>query len=231
MSSHVFERGEDVLWTDQRIGTLKSAYCRHSHARREIGILAVRLLEASPPWLPCDIDDRCEHLTYTAGARFGRCGREDTLHQVGVPATRERNGLRKARRPGRFETMQRFLVEEHRNAEPRAVTNPSLDGVDEFGFAPCIVVILWPFDSANANPEPPRRGGGIKTTAGVGNELLLTPQAEHLRDLLVERHTREEVTDAALDREPGIAIRQSGTSAPPRLVAVYLSPGRSRKET
>src|SRR5207237_10124356 len=107
----------------------------------------------------------------------------------------------------RFETMQRFLVEQHRNAEPRAVTNPSLDGVDEFGFAPCIVVILWPFDSANANPEPPRRGGGVETTAAVGNELLLTPQAEHLRDLLVERHAREETTDAALAQAPGIAFR------------------------
>src|SRR5205814_4406048 len=125
----------------------------HSHARREIGVLAVRLFEAPPPRLAGDVDDRCEYLTDAASAGFCSSRGKHTLHQIGVPRTCERDRLRKTRRAGRFETMQRFLVEQHGNAEPRAVANPSLDGVDEFSFAACIVAVLWPFDPANADPK------------------------------------------------------------------------------
>src|SRR5437762_3804856 len=106
MSRHVLERREHVLRTDHRIGALKSAYCSHSHARREIGVLAVRLFEAPPPRLAGDVDDRCEYLTDAASAGFCSSRGKHTLHQIGVPRTCERDRLRKTRRAGRFETMQ-----------------------------------------------------------------------------------------------------------------------------
>src|SRR5689334_1181747 len=208
MSRHVLERREHVLGTDHRIGPLKSADCGYSHARREIRVLAVRLLEAPPPRLACDIDYGREDLTYAARARFSSSGGKHTLHQVRVPRARECNGLRKARRASRFETVQRFLVEQHGNAESRAVTNPSLYSIDEFSFAARTVAILRPFDPSNADAKPPRCGGRTKMPARVRDELFLIPQAQHLCDLLLERHAREQVGHSPIDGKSRVAIWQ-----------------------
>src|SRR5205814_6556393 len=120
----------------------------HSHARREIGVLAVRLFEAPPPRLAGDVDDRCEYLTDAASAGFCSSRGKHTLHQIGVPRTCERDRLRKTRRAGRFETMQRFLVEQHGNAEPRAVADPYLEGVEDIIFAACNVTCRLPSHQA-----------------------------------------------------------------------------------
>ncbi len=45
---------------------------------------------------------------------------------------------------------------------------------------------------------------------GVGEERFVLPRAFELRDFFFERHAREEIGDALLDRQCGVAIGQRG---------------------
>src|SRR5437762_8082154 len=105
MSRHVLERSEHVLRTDNRIDSLKPSDGRDAHAPYEVGILAVRFLESSPPRLTRYVDDRCQHLTDAARPRFGRRGGKDALDKIDIPGARQRNRLRKARRAVRLEAV------------------------------------------------------------------------------------------------------------------------------
>ena len=147
---------------------------------------------------------------HAARAGLGRRDGEHTFHQLRVPGGGECDGLREARGLLRLEAVERLLVEQHGNAEAGAVLHPALDGVRELRLGSGTVPFTRSFDASDANPKPfgcPRR---IEPAVAIGDGPLALPQAQHLADLLLERHAGEQVVDAAFDRQGRVEIGRSG---------------------
>src|SRR5215218_3642308 len=178
---------------------------------REVRILAIRLLAAPPARLARDVHHRREHLLRTAYAHFGGNRGEHALGELGIPGTGERDRLREARGLGTLQAMQRLLVEEHGDAEPGAVAHPPLDRVGELRLCTRAVTVARPLDAPDADPEPSRGTRGVEAAGcAVGDLRLPLPEAEHLGDLLLQRHAPEQIVDAALDGKSAIPVRERG---------------------
>src|SRR5262245_5627829 len=102
----VLGRGDDFEVTG--VVSLQSFHKRYAHARGQIGIFAIGFLAASPPWIAKDIDvGTPKGETFVSAALaladkfvvLGACFRGDNIsdleHQIGIPGSRETNGLRK----------------------------------------------------------------------------------------------------------------------------------------
>ncbi len=206
MPGHVLERGEHVGRPDHRLAPLEATHRRHPHAGRQIGVLPVCLLDAPPPRIARYVDHGRQHLVHAARTGLGRRDGEHTFHQLRVPGAGERDGLREARGLPRLEAVERLLVKQDGNAEAGAVLHPALDGVRVLRLGPGPVAFARPLDASDADPKPfgcPRR---IEPARAIGDGPLALPQAQHLADLLLERHAAEQVVDAAFDREARIQV-------------------------
>ena len=81
-----------------------------------------------------------------------------------------------------------------------------MDGVGVLSLCPGPVPFVRPLDPADADPKPPGGPRRIEAALAVGDGALALPQAQHLADLLFERHAREQVVDPAFDGEGRIQV-------------------------
>jgi hypothetical protein len=109
---------------------------RATHDRRQVRILPIRLLDASPSHVVRDVDDRGQRLPHASRARLARNRVRDSCHECRVPRRREPDRLREHSAAVAHESVERLLEWHDRDAESRALDEIALDGVDTFGVSP-----------------------------------------------------------------------------------------------
>src|SRR5437660_10709356 len=115
---------------------------------------------------------------HAARARLRRGGCEHPFHELRIPGAGQGDRLREAGGLLRLEAVERLLVEEHGNAEARAVLHPALDGVRELRLGSGTVPFARPLAASDANPKPfgcPRR---IESAVAIGDGPLALPPAD-----------------------------------------------------
>jgi hypothetical protein len=101
--------------------------------------------------------------------------------------------------------VERLLVEERRDPEPRLLDEEALDLIAGLGGGGRAEVrrpatrLMWPMPSASRSRMP-------RVELDLASEQLERPDRAQLGQLLVERHPREQVGDARVDRQGAIAI-------------------------
>ena len=111
--------------------------CPHelpSHDAREVDVLAVGLLDASPAHIGREVHHRREDLPNAPTARFARRRLVHTSHEERVPGRREGDRLRKDGRSRAHQSVQGLV--EHDDRHTRAGDEPPLDRVDARGMCP-----------------------------------------------------------------------------------------------
>jgi hypothetical protein len=136
------------------------------------------------------------------------------LQEGGVPGTGQGQGHREVRAARGDEAVERLLVGEGGDAEPRVLDEPLLHGVDEDRALPgsqgdslgLLAELARP--GQLADPMCQRGPGtfGVEPPIVAGDPILLSPEGERLSGLLLERHPRQQVGDAALHGHPGILV-------------------------
>src|SRR5205823_2776148 len=121
----------------------------------------------------------------------------------------ERDRLRETRGLLRLEAVERLLVEQHGNAEARAVLHPALDGVRVLRFRPGSVAFARPLDASDANAKPLGCPGRIEPAVAIGDGPLALPETQHLADLLLERLRRGRVAARRLAHRQGYGQLQA----------------------
>jgi hypothetical protein len=122
--------------------------------------------------------------------------------------------------------VQRFLVHEHRDAQPGLLDRPFLRGVDVARGSSALRLAVpaaaparrsaWGDAAAVIGREiMPRPLGkfwlalaGSKSPVGVWIFSLCSQIATSLRDLLLQRHALEQILDACLDRLRGVLVER-----------------------
>ncbi len=97
-------------------------------------------------------------------------------------------------------------MKDHGDAEARVLLHPPLDGVGELRLGTRPVAVAGALDPPDPHLEPLRRMGGVEAALVVGDRTLAVPEAQHLRDLLLQRHAPEEVLHAFRRGERGVLI-------------------------
>ena len=224
MAGHVLECHEDAVCRERQVVTLETPHRGDAQFGDQIGVLAIRLLNPSPALVAGDIDDRSQRQMDAAQAHLARGDVEHVLEQFGVPGRGQADGLREAGRVRRDIAVQRLLVEEQRNAEAGFLDRPALRGIDvvhRFAF----IAIERPGIGtgrlgAGLDTLSVVRAGDLSEAVGIvfggplGREIagrgldlgLVLPDADHLGDLFLERHAREQVFHPGLDRLAGVAV-------------------------
>ena len=196
---------------------LQAFHRRNSHLADQVGVLAESFLDAAPARIARDIDHGGERLTHAAGADLARRHDVDRAHQRGVPAGGQGDGLRKAGGADRRIAVQSFLVKQNGNAEPRAGHGVVLQGVHEANRPGNIPPAHHPGRGGAGGIRRPRKRadavgildrhfGRIELQPGVEHVGLVLPDAEHLRDFLLQRHARQQVFDARFNRLFGVLV-------------------------
>ena len=99
------------------------------------------------------------------------------------------------------EAVERLLVEDRRDPEPRLLDEEALDRVAGLGRPGGVEVRRagHPADLADPVGEPVAHA--LRVELGLAAEQLERPERPELGELLVERHPREQVGDARVDRQ------------------------------
>src|SRR5215472_19379861 len=119
--------------------------------------------------------------------------------------------------------MQSLLVEQHRDAESGLLHGVVLYGIDQRHRLPRIAVgsderiaaavdVAGTGNLSNACREGLPCLGGIEIPSRGQNLFLAVPQAGDLRNLLLERHAREQVLDALIEWCGGVLIERRTAS-------------------
>ncbi len=125
---------------------------------REVGVLAIRLLDAAPARVAGGVEDRREREPAAdrehAPADRGR----DRLDELGVEGRRRADRLLERRRPAGEQAVERLLVEDRGDPEARLLDEVALDRVAGLGGARRIEVgrARDPADLAHARPRAAR---------------------------------------------------------------------------
>ena len=213
----VLRGGEDVPWRQRRARPLVTADRRKADLGDEVWVLAVGFFGASPSRVAREVDDRGEDLLRAARARLAGGDRHDAFDERGIPAAREcdRDGEIRAFR--RRQAVKRLLVEHRGHCQPRVLHHPVLDRVDELCRLARIASLVAAFHAvAHARDLPDavlknrRRLGRIEVAGGIHQRALLLPDRQRLRDLLLERHPREQILHAAINRKRSVLVWWGG---------------------
>lgn len=212
----VLRRRDHMLAVDARAGPLQRLHDGNAHARDEERVLAVRLVGATPARLAAEVEVRAEHLMAAARPHLERRRREDARGELRVPRARERERLREVSALRGHLAMERLVVKDRRDTEPRVLDQPSLDGVRKGRRLARALSLVLARDLPDAVLHHHGRALGREVAAvdrevGLRSGLRpLRPQADELRDLLLERHARQQVRDAPLDRKPRVLVLGRG---------------------
>ena len=241
VAGHVLERGEHPFGPERKRRALETADRGERHLAHQIGVLAIGFLDPTPARIARDIDDRGEREMDAARPHLARGDVEHALDQGGIPGRGKADRLRETGGVARDIAVQRLFVEQDRNAEPGALHRPMLRGIDivrglarasiglvrgRAGGAGCgrrgdSATIRRARDLTDAVRKGRDRALGGKMPVGRLDPILVLPDGDELRHLLVEGHAREQVLDPALDRlgrvlvEGGRAFRRRGGEGKP----------------
>ena len=187
---------------------LKALHRRNAQLRDEVRILAVRFLDAAPTRIAGHVDHRRERLVRAARARFRGRHREQPLDQVGIKRRAQADRLRKARGIDRRLAVQTLFVKndrECRAGSPRRRTSGWRWSARPFRRA------FLPPPASLGRPTCPRPLPCPKFARAFARSKLPCSSSSsvafccqthsHLRGLLFERHPREQVGHALVDRQ------------------------------
>ena len=195
----VLQRGDHAAFVAERRVALEAAHRRDSHARYQVRIFAVGLLDAAPARLARHIHHRRQRLVRAAQPRLGGGHGEQRLHQFRVKGGPEPDRLRKAGAADGRVAVQALLVKDHGDAEPAVLDEELLDGVGEFRHAARVLALAGIAGTAHlAEPaslfESGLGFGRVEIAVGIHQRLgFLLPDAHHLRGLFLQRHASEQV--------------------------------------
>ena len=226
VAGHMLECCEDLAVGQllELAFTLQTLDGRYAHFPDQIGVLAPGFLDPTPTRITDDVDNRAQDKGYPARANLARGRRLNPPHQVEIETPCERDRLREHGRFGRHVAVQRFLMQQYRNAEARVLQRPTLKRIDELdrllGRAPASRGASC--RSADAGhtalvagsgdvPDPVREG----CTRALRNECqivdhvaLRRPGGADLRDLFLQRHARHQVGYAGRDRCCSVPVKR-----------------------
>ena len=190
--------------------------------RREIRILAVRLLDAAPARVPRDVEHRRERRAGTDRQHPPPDRGRDRLDQLGVERGRRPDRLLERRRLAGEQAVEGLLVEDRGDAESGLLDEEPLDGVARFGGSDRVEIRRAGDPADVTDPLGEAGANALGIELGLGAEQLERPHGAELGDLLLERHPDEQVRDARVDRQGRVAIGDLGRRHRP------LSPSPSR---
>ena len=177
------------------------------HACDEVRVLAVGLLGPSPARVAHDVEHGRQPLM---GARLPHLDPDPVGHrsvQVRLEGAGDPDRLRVHRRATSHQAGADLLVDDGRDAQPRALDQPPLQLVGDARH----LLGRQRARSGDARdlPEtvPADRGGAVVVDLVAADELE-HPRGAELRHLLLRQHARQQVFHPVLDREPGVAVRR-----------------------
>ena len=198
VTDHVLARGDDAVGD---VVPLEAANVRQAEHHGEVRVLPVRLFDPTPAGVARDVEDRRQGdppagRQHPPSERVGHG--QDQLRVEG--GGRSDRLLERWRIPGE-QPMERLLVEEGRDPQPRLLEQVPLDLVAGPSHVGGIQVggAGDPGDVAEAVLEEAVRLVGVQADRCV--DELERPRRPELGELLVERHPPEEVGDARVDRQ------------------------------
>ena len=200
---------------------LDRAHLNPSERGGQVRILAVGLDRASPARIARQVENRRVDVGVAERARFAAGDGPDLLDQIAIPGAGDAQLRRKARRAIVIQSADPLVGEIHRDAEPRLLDEPALDGVDRAGVdgerigerallpfhgpAVAVYAVQVLIDVADAVlPDgvfPGRRRQFVRKHARV------PVQRRELAALFLERHPREQIVDAPVHRHARIFVR------------------------
>ena len=189
-----------------RIG-LERPDVRDSQLPGQDRVLSVGLLDTPPPRVASDVQHRRQRLAGTDREHLGADVTGDGRQEFAVPGRGQADRLGELHRVARAEPGDGLLVQHGGDAEAGVVDEPLLD------------LVVQTRDSGRA--QPGRRGDPCDLTCAVGQvlagggrrEVVVAhefggPHAAELCELLGECHAAQQVVDAVLDRQRGVAVRR-----------------------
>src|SRR6266851_7013639 len=213
MHGEVFRSGHHVGSVDQWSGALKTLDGGDTDLRDEIRIFSVSFFGAAPARVARQVQHRRQAMLRAARADFRCGGGEDLADKLWVPGRGECDSHRVTGPSGSDMPVKAFIVKDNRDSQASILFHPSLDRVGELRHGP------WTAPLARARYFSQaifQDDGGILRKEGaflVDEERLLLiqkltifPGTFHLSEFLLERHAREQIRDALLDGQLGIAI-------------------------
>ena len=157
---------------------LEAADRGQAHLAHQIGVLAVGLLDPAPARIARRRRRPAPAPAIAPRARISRAATEKTRSdQVRVPGAGEGDRLREAGRAARDIAVQRLLVHQDRDAEPRVLDRPMLRGIDIFGGLARVAI-----DGRAAAPAAPFDGGDAALVGRTGDPPM--PFGKSLRRAL-----------------------------------------------
>ena len=199
---HVLAGRRDAV--GQRVA-LQRHDVRAAQLGREIRVLAVRLLDATPARIAPDVEDRAQGMSCAGHQHPPADGRGDLADERSVERGGGADRLLEARRGPRQQPVQALLVDDGRDAEPRLLDEEALDGVGRLG----------DLDRAEVRRagEPRQLAQAVLGEDGealavepVVTDHLERPERPELGQLLRAGHPPEQVRDPLVDRPRRIAV-------------------------
>ena len=241
----------EVLEGRDHAGGLESLHVGGAQHGHEVGVLADRLLDPTPPVVTHDVEHGRESLVHAEGGHVAADRRGHPAHQLGVPGRAPRDGGGVDRGAVRREAGQALLVHEGGDAEPGVLDDDALlvdQLVGALGHGDRLAAVD-PGEVPETVParlgqrHRPRRGEHVlhrrdlqvaALDAGLAGQVVAHPAAAQLADLLLQRHRREEQLDPlgqraglVLPRPVGLGCRTAGSRV---LLKVGRRPQRCRKK-
>ena len=206
VNGKVLSGGDDVVAADGIIRALQAGDDGDAHAGDEEGIFAIGFLGAAPAGTAGEVEDGGEDLVDAARAGFVAGGGEDLMDEGGIPGGREAQGLREAGAAAFHKAVERFALEEGGDAEARFLELVALDGVaQDCGVARGDGEV----DAVGLEED----GAGLVQIVGAGGVDDAVESIDAAADLLnffFESEAGEQVSNALVHSEFGIAIRSVG---------------------
>ena len=210
----MFERGDDARFVPEGCVALKSTHGGNAHPRGDVRIFAVGLFDAAPAGVPRHIHHRRQRLVGSAQPRLEGGYGEQRLDQFRIEAGPQRNRLREAGATDGRVAVETLFVKDHRDAQPAVLDEKLLDGVGQLRHPARVLAaarVAGPAHLADAAsvPEGLPGFGEIEIAIGI-HQLggLLLPYAHHLRGLLFQRHSRQQVAYALRHRQIALAVKR-----------------------
>ena len=190
MPGHVLERRHHLVGADLPALALQAQHRRDAHFAAQIGILAERLLDPAPARIAGDVHHRRQRQMHAPRPHLAGDHRLHLAHQRAVETAGHADRHREHGRVGRHIAVQRLLVKQHRNAEPRLLHRPCLHRFDEGDRVPGRA-------PARADPArlrrsigraaPIRRPRNLAETLRIGRARLRGREGQVVHDLRLGR--------------------------------------------